>query len=277
MTELLAEALALPFFQRALLAGVLVGALGGYFGTFVVQRGLAFMGDGLAHAAFGGVALALLLGAAPLAVALPFAVLAVLGVTWLRTRTGLGADTSIGIVFAVSAALGVLFLGLQREFTVDAYAYLFGSILGVAVADLWLMAGLVLLAALLAPLTWGRLAYATFDDELAAADGLPVRALEYLLSVMVAVTVVLSVKVVGVILVASYLIIPAAAARLLSGTLGGMALRAVLIGVSSSLLGLLLSFVWDVPSGSTIVLTQAAVFALAYAASRWRERVQIHN
>lgn len=149
--ELLEGALALPFFQRALMAGVLVGLLGGYLGTFVVQRGLAFLGDSLAHAAFGGVALALLLGAAPLAVALPFAVAAALLVTYLRSRTELGPDTSIGIVFAVSAALGVLFLGLQREFTVDAYAYLFGSILGVSSADLLVMAALTALVAVSVP------------------------------------------------------------------------------------------------------------------------------
>lgn len=257
-------ALSLPFFQRALLAGLLVGALGGYLGTFVVQRGLAFLGDSLAHAAFGGVALALLLGAAPLSVALPFAVAAALLITYLRSGSHLGPDTAIGIVFAVSAALGVLFLGLQREFTVDAYAYLFGSILGVGQSDLLLMAALGALLALSVPYTWPRFAYATFDAELAASDGVRVRALDYLLSVMVAVTVVLSVKVVGVILVASYLIIPAATARLLSRTLSGMTARAVLLGSFSSLLGLLLSYVLDVPSGSTIVLSQAAAFAVAF-------------
>ena len=257
------EALSLPFFQRALLAGALVGVLCGYYGVFVVQRGLSFLGDGLAHAAFGGVALALLLGWTPLWVALPFAVLVAVGITYLRQRTDLGADTAIGIFFAISAALGVLFLGLKRDYTADAFSYLFGSILGVSRADLVGVAGLAVLGAILIPFTWRLLAYTTFDSELARADRVPVRALEYFLAVMVAVTVVTSVKVVGVVLVASYLIIPAATARLMSPTLYRMTLASVSLGLVSSVLGLALSYVLDVPSGSTIVLTQAAFFLVA--------------
>lgn len=256
------EALSFPFFQKALLAGMLVGVMCGYYGVFVVQRGLSFLGDGLAHAAFGGVALALLLGWSPLYVALPFAVLVAVGMTYVRQRTELGADTTIGIFFAVSAALGVLFLGLKRDFTVDPFAYLFGSILGVTTSDLWVVVALGVAAAALVPWTWRGLAYATFDTELARADGVPTRALEYFLAVMVAATVVVSVKVVGVVLVASYLIIPAATARLASRTLYRMTLTSVLLGLGCSLAGLFVSYAVEVPSGATIVLTQALVFAM---------------
>lgn len=257
------EALSYPFFQKALLAGMLVGVLCGYYGVFVVQRGLSFLGDGLAHAAFGGVALALLLGVTPLWVALPFSVLVAVGITWLRDRTDLGADTSIGIFFAVSAALGVLFLSMRQSYTVDPFAYLFGSILGVSTVDLWTVAGVSLVALVLVPATWRLLAYSTFDPELARSDRVSVRALDYLLAVMVAVTVVVSVKVVGVVLVASYLIIPAATARLLSSTLYRMTVTSVLLGLLGSVAGLFLSYAVEVPSGATVVLTQAAVFALA--------------
>ncbi|WP_027481354.1 metal ABC transporter permease [Deinococcus pimensis] len=264
------DALSYPFFQKALAAGVMVGALCGYYGVFVVQRGLSFLGDGLAHAAFGGVALALLLGVTPLWVALPFAVVVALGITYLRQRTDLGADTSIGIFFAVSAALGVLFLGLRNTYTVDPFAYLFGSILGVSTADLWTVAALVLFAALLVPGTWRLLAYATFDSELARSDRVGVRALDYLLAVMVAVTVVVSVKVVGVVLVASYLIIPAATARLLSPTLFRMTVTSVVLGLLGSVAGLWISYAAEVPSGATVVLTQAAVFAVTAVLTRRR-------
>nr|WP_183988926.1 metal ABC transporter permease [Deinobacterium chartae] len=254
--------------QRALLAGSLVGLLGGYYGVFIVQRGLSFLGDGLAHAAFGGVALGLLLGWTPLWVALPFTVLVSLGITLLRDRTNLGSDTAIGIFFAVSVALGVLFLGLRQDYTVDAFAYLFGSILGVAPLDLWAVAVLALVTAAAVPWTWRYFAYATFDAELARADRLPVKRHDYLLSTLIALAVVASVKVVGTVLVASFLVIPAATARLLSRTLYQMTLLSVILGVGGSALGLIVSYLIDVPSGSTIILTQALMFVLAAVSRR---------
>src|SRR5207244_2798154 len=117
--------LALPFMQRALIAGLLVGFLASYFGAFVVQRGMSFLGDGLAHAAFGGVALGLLLGLNPLWVAVPFTLVVAFGITWVQERTRLGSDTAIGIFFAVSIALGVIFLSWRKQYTADAFTYLF--------------------------------------------------------------------------------------------------------------------------------------------------------
>lgn len=264
----IADMLSLPFMQRALIAGALVGVMGGYYGVFVVQRGLSFLGDGLAHAAFGGVALALLLGWTPLWVALPFTILVSLGITFLRERTQLGGDTAIGIFFAVSVALGVLFLGLKKGYTVDAFSYLFGSILGVAPLDLWAVVILTVLGIAAAPFTWKALAYSTFDPELAKSDRVPVRALDYLLSVMIALVVVVSVKVVGIVLVASYLVIPSAAARMVSPTLYRMTWLSIAFGLGSSILGLVLSYIIDVPSGSTIILTQAVCFIVAMLIGR---------
>jgi zinc transport system permease protein len=144
-----------------------------YYGVLIVQRGLSFLGDGLAHAAFGGVALGLLLGAEPLWIAVPFTVAVAVGITWVRERTELGGDTAVGIFFAVSVALGVVFLSLKRGYSTDAFTYLFGSILAVTRADLWVTALMVLIAAATGPL-WRRWAYATFDRELALADRQPV-------------------------------------------------------------------------------------------------------
>jgi len=267
MNDLL-ESFTLPFMQNALLAGLMIGALCGYFGTFIVQRGLSFLGDGLAHAAFGGVALALLLGWTPLWVALPFTVLMSLGITFLREKTALGGDTAIGVIYATSVALGILFLGLRKDYTVDAFTYLFGSILAVRTTDLWAVGALLLLCAALIPFTWGRLAYATFDAELARADRIPVRGLDYLLSSLIALTVVVSVKVVGILPVNAFLILPAATARLLSPTLFRMTVLSAAMGIVSSVLGLCLSFLLDVPSGSTLILSQVAMFALAALLSR---------
>jgi zinc transport system permease protein len=256
------EALQLPFMQRALIAGVLVGAIASYLGVFIVQRRLSFLGDGLAHAAFAGVALGLLLGTQPVYVAVPFAVAVALAITWVRERSSLGEDTTIGIFFAFSVALGVLFMSMRRGYTADALSYIFGSILTVTWPELWAVVVLAALTLLLLPL-WGRWAYATFERELALADRLPVLRQDYLMAALIAVVTVMSVKVVGIVLIAAFLVIPAAASRLLSPTFAHMTVRAVLIGVATSLLGLFLSYHLDTPSGATIVLIQVALFLLA--------------
>ena len=154
------------------------------------------------------------------------------------------------------------------EFIALLFAYLFGSILAVSTLDLWAVGALLTLCAVLIPVTWGRLAYATFDSELARADRIPVRSLDYLLSSLIALTVVVSVKVVGILPVNAFLILPAATARLLSPTLFRMTVLSVCIGTLSSVLGLALSFLLDVPSGSTLILTQVAMFATAALVSR---------
>lgn len=275
----LAAMLDYAFLRRAFLGGAAIATMTGLLGVFVVQRGLAFLGDGLAHASFGGIALGALVayGAAgsgvlaqPLWVALPFTLAAALAIAWVRDRTELSSDTAIGVFFAVSVALGVLFLSRipPDRNVVDVWHLLFGSILAVGPHDLRIIlvtAAMVILALLLA---WGRLAYATFDAELAAADGVPVRALDYGLFAVAAVAVVVSAQVVGIVLMAAYLVIPAAAARLRARSLVGMTVGAVTVGLATTVAGLAASYLIDVPSGSAIILLQAAVFALAAVARR---------
>jgi len=256
------EALDYPFMQRALVAGVLVGFLASYYGVFVVQRGLSFLGNGLAHAAFGGVALGLLLRLEPLWIAVPFTIVVAAGIVWVKEQTKLGGDTAIGIFFAVSMALGVVFLSMKRHYTSEAFTYLFGSILAVTATDLWVTGAVVLFAATTASY-WKRWAYATFDRELAQADRLSIVRDDYLLSISLAVTVVVAVKVVGIVLVAAFLVIPAAAARLLARRFFSMTLFSIGIGVASAVAGLLGSYALDIPSGPAIILLQAAVFLAA--------------
>jgi zinc transport system permease protein len=260
------EALDYPFMQRAVAAGLMVAFLASYYGVFVVQRGLSFLGDGLAHAAFGGVALGLLLNREPLVVAVPFTVLVSFAITWVRHRTTLASDTVIGIFFAVSMASGIIFLSLQQDYTTDAFSYLFGSILAITRTDLW-VTGLVVLLALAAQPLWGRWAYATFDRELAMADRVPVIIDEYLLSILLAVTIVISVKVVGVVLISAFLVIPAAAARLLAKKFATMTWLSILFGLTSTVAGLWTSYWLDVPSGATIVLVQASIFLACFLAA----------
>jgi zinc transport system permease protein len=256
------DILTYPFMQYAMIAGVLVGFLASYYGVFVVQRGLSFLGDGLAHAAFGGVALGILLSVQPLWFAVPFTVIVAAGITWVRNRTHLGSDTVIGIFFALSMALGVVFLYLKTGYSVDAFNYLFGSILAVTPTDIVVIAIVVAVTLMTIPL-WGRWSYATFDREMGMVDRLPVIADDYLISVLIAVTVVVSVKVVGIVLVAAFLVIPAATGRLAARTFASMTWYSIAIGILTALIGLLASFRLNLPSGATIVLTQGLVFVTA--------------
>ncbi len=256
------EMFAHPFMQRAAIAGVLVAFLASFYGVFVVQRGMSFLGDGLAHAAFGGVALGLLLNVEPLWIAVPATLAVASGIVWVQNRAKLAGDVAVGIFFSVSMALGIVFLSMRETFSTDATSYLFGSILSVSASDVWMVAAMSSLSLLTWPF-WGKWAYATFDRELARADRIPAPRHDYYLCLCVAATVVLAVKIVGVVLVASFLVIPAAAARLLSRTFFSMAVLAVMIGILSSLAGLMVSYHFDWPSGAAIVLTQAAIFFAA--------------
>lgn len=259
------EILGLPFMQRALAAGLLIGFLASYYGVFVVQRGLGFLGNGLAHAAFGGVALGLLLGGEPLWVAAPFTLVIAVLITWVRQKTALASDTVIGVFFAASMALGIVFLALKKDYTVDAFSYLFGSILAVTTTDLKVAGAVVLLTLAVLP-CWGRWAYATFDRDLALTDRVPVRFDEYLLAGLLAVTVVVAVKVVGIVLISAFLVVPAAAARLLVNRFAAMTQLSVIFGMASVFFGLWLSYWLDMPSGAVIVLLQTGVFLLSLGA-----------
>ena len=257
------EMLEYPFVQRAIIAGILVGFLGSWYGVFIVQRKMSFLGTGLAHAAFGGVALGLLLEAEPLYVAVPFTVIVSLAITRLKEKTKLESDTSIGILFAVSVALGIIFISLKQNYTADAFTYLFGSILAVMPVDLYLTALVTLLTIAFSFKYWGRWAYASFDRDLSQTDMKTIRADDYILSTLIALTIVVSVKLVGIVLIAAFIVIPAASARLVTNRFIRMTVMAVVFGITSAIAGLWLSFELDLPGGAVIVLLQAVIFIIA--------------
>lgn len=249
-----------PFFQRALLAGIIISLLGSYYGVFVVQRRMSFLGSGLAHAAFGGVAIGLFLNEEPTWYAAGFTFLIAMLIVWLREKTKLATDTVIGVLFAVSVAIGVVLMSLSDKLNVDAHSYLFGSVLTVTNSDL-ILGSIMLLATFITLFTfWSKWSYATFDEELAKADGLKVLRNDYILSGMLALTIVIAIKMVGIILISSFIVIPAASSRMLTSTFKSMALLSVLLGVSSSIIGLWLSITLDLPTGAAIVLLQSLIF-----------------
>lgn len=261
------ELLSFSFMQRALAGGVLIAIVSSFYGPFIVQRQLAFLGSGLAHAAFGGIALGLLLDLQPLWVAIPFTMAVAAGIVWVRAHTGLAADTAVGIFFSLAMALGVIFLFLRESNASDAFTYLFGSILALEPGDMYLGVAVLAVNVFALPL-WGRWAYATFDRNLARVDGHPVLRDEYLLSMAVAVITVISIKIVGILLMSAFLVIPAAAARLLSRRFVHMMLITLLLNVLGVVAGLVGSVYTDLPSGPAIILVQAALFGVALFLSR---------
>lgn len=260
----LLEPLAYQFMQRGLLAAILVGVLCAIMGTYVVIRGMAFLGDAMAHAILPGVAIAYLLHGSLLGGALVAAAIVALGIG-LFSRGGLvREDTAIGILFAAALALGVALISTMQTYAVDLSHILFGNVLGVSRFDLVLTAGLGLLVLLVVAVNFKQFMVISFDPVLAATLRLPTQFLRNLLLLLLAVTVVVSLQTVGVGLSVAMLVTPAAAAYLLTRRLFPMMLVSAMIGAFSSAAGLYVSFYLNIVSGSAIVLTATLVFLVAY-------------
>jgi len=268
MLEWLLAPLQYTFMLRGLLAAVMVGVVCATLGTYVVLRGMAFFGDALAHAILPGVAIAYLLGGGAQTPLFWGGLIAGVG-----TALGIGAlskggqireDTAIGVIFAGMFALGVALISTVRNFAVDLTHFLFGNVLGVSVADLWLTAifgGLVLL---LIVAFYKEFLVISFDPVLATILRLPLQFFRYLLLVMIAVTIVISLQTVGVALMVAMLVTPAATASLLTRRLPVMMVLAASIGAFSGVAGLYLSYYVNVASGPAIVLVCTAIFTLAF-------------
>ena len=272
------DILSYTFMQRALVSSVLIGVVCAVIGVYVVLKGLSFIGAGIAHASFGGVALGFLLGLNPVITAIVFCLATTWGIGFVTRRGEVKEDTAIGVFFASTMALGILFIGLMRGYNVDLFGYLFGSVLAVTAADLWISGGLALAVLLVVGLFYKELLFITFDPEMAEAAGLPAARLYFLLLSLIALTIVLSIKVVGIILVSALIVTPAAAAYQLTDDFRRMMALSVLLGVGSALVGLFLSYWLNIASGATIVLTATVIFFLAALLSprhrRWRWRME---
>lgn len=272
------EALALPFFRRALLAGLLASVACGIVGSYVVAKRISSISGGLAHAAFGGVGVGYFLGIPAMLGATIFALLSGIGIGVAYHRFRSGLDTTIAMFWAVGMAVGILFVSLTPGYAPDLLSFLFGSILFVSpeyVRWVLLLDGLILAAVLLA---YKELEAVTFDEEFAEIMGVPVEILLQLLLALVSLTVVVLIRVVGVILVIALLTIPAATARHWSGSLSRMMVLATGIGAACTVTGLWASywisqaFATGVPTGPLIILAGALVYAGSLASRAVLER-----
>ena len=265
------------FFVRALVASALVGVACAVVGAFVVLKGMSFVGDAVSHSAFPGVVLAYLLG---LPIILGGAVAAIgtaLGIGVLTRRSGLRADAVIGVLFAGMFALGVALFSSIPNYVGDLFHFLFGDVLGISFADLISLAVLASLLLLIVWVLWKELLFATFDPLGAGAAGLPVRRLDDLLLILIAVTIVVSLQAVGIVLVVAMITTPAATAQLLVKRFGQMIALAALIGVTSSIVGLYVSYALDIASGASIVLTETFAFLVALIITSIRKRVRANR
>lgn len=266
---MIAEALSYPFFQRALIAGLLASIACGIVGTFVVVRGIASISGGLAHAAFGGVGLGYLLGFDPTLGALGFGLASAFGVEVAERRLKQGIDTLIAMVWAIGMALGIVFIALAPGSEPDLMGYLFGNILFVPARFLLVIAGLDLAIVGVVIVLFRRLEAVAFDEEFAWVIGMPVEALSLLVLALVATTVVILIRVVGVILVLALLTMPAAIARHWTDSLAPMMILATIVGAVCITVGLFFSwalssvFFLDVPTGPAIILLTALVYAVS--------------
>jgi manganese/iron transport system permease protein len=258
--NLILEPLSFEFFRMALLGVVLVALLCGVVGSFVVLRGLSYIGDAMAHAVFPGIVLAFVLKLNYFFGGAVAAILTALGINWVTRQSGLKQDAAVGTVFVGMFALGIVLISRTKTYSVDLTHLLVGDPLGVTLADIWTTLALGGLIVTLIMALRKELVLVAFDEVEAQVAGLPVAQLNALLLVLVALTVVLAIQMVGTILVVSLLVTAASTARLLTKRLGPMLALAAGLGALAGVLGLYLSYHLDVPNGAMIVLVNTAIF-----------------
>ena len=263
MIDTIIEPWEFVFMQRALLAATLAALVCSVVGVFVVLRGMAFMGDAVAHSSLAGMSVAYLFGGSIFWGAFAWALPASLAITFISRRANLRLDTAIGIIFASGFAVGIILMSQVNNYTADLFGLLFGNVLGVSWGEI-LLIGLVSGGVLLVIAAFYKeLLFTAYDATMSAASGIPVRFIQYLLPLLVGVTTVASLKAVGIVLVLALLVTPAATAALVARRLPGIMAFSVLAGLISTVAGLYLSFHADLPTGPSIVVVASGLFLVA--------------
>lgn len=256
------DLLQFQFVQRAILSGIIVAVTSAVLGVFLVLRKLSLMGDGLAHVSFGAVALALMIGQMTIWVALPVVILSAIGIHKLQKRASVYGDAAIGLVAVTGLASGVLIASLSGGNSVDLMSYLFGNILTISSIELIIVVLVAVIVLFLIAYYYRELFAVTFDQQYAQVSGVKVERINTMLMILTGLTVVLAIKVVGVLLVSALLIVPAVfALQLAKGFLQTLML-AIFFSIVSMMIGLLMSLALNWPTGATIVLTNVGLFAL---------------
>lgn len=262
------------YMQRAMAAGVIIGALCAVIGVYVVLKGLSFIGAGIAHASFGGVAIGVALGVNPIWTAVVFCLLVAWGIGLVSRKGNVKEDTAVGVFFASTMALGILIIGLMQGYQVDLFSYLFGNILAVTAQDVWTTLIIAALVFGCVAVFFKDLMFVIFDTEMAEVTGVPAGKLYFLLITMMALTVVMSIKVVGIVLVSALVVTPAAAAYQLTENFRKMMALSVIFGVGSCVIGLIISDLLRIAPGAAIVLLSTLVFFVCAGVSPRRRKAR---
>lgn len=259
------ELLQYTFFQNALIGSLLASIACGIIGTYIVTRRLVFISGGITHASFGGIGLGLYLGISPILAAAAFAVFSALGVKWLSQRKDMREDSAIAIFWTLGMALGVIFSFMAPGFTPDLSAYLFGNILTVNTTDILLLAALTVAIALFFLLFIHPIVFISFDKDFARTQGIPVNYFEYILMAFIALAIVFSLRMIGIVLAISLLTIPQITANLFTWQFKGIIGLSILIGCIGCIGGLFLSYYLNVPSGASIIFFSIIIYAACKA------------
>ena len=262
------------FIQNALIASILASIVCGIIGVIIVEKKLVMMSGGIAHTAYGGVGLGYLLGFEPIIGAFLFSICAALGIGYIKRKGGARSDVVIGLFWSLGMALGILFIALMPGYPPDLSSYLFGSILSVTKADLYLMIALTVIVLLVVIIFFHDWKAYLFDEEFATIIGIKTVFLEYLLLVLVAMTVVVLIRVVGIIMVLALLTAPAATAGMLSSQLKTRMIYSVILGNVFCITGLWISYAMNIASGACIVILSVIFFLLSYTARSIRVRIK---
>jgi len=267
--------LAYGFMQRAFLAAILTSLLCSVIGVYIILRGLSFMGAGMAHAAFAGATLGILVGADPFMMGIGFAVLTALGIGYAGEKAKLNLDVTIGVLFSLMLALGIVFIHLMPVYNSEAYALLFGDVLGVSVEEIRLILLVAFVVFLTVFLLFKEFQVISFDMEIGRVLGIPVRAISYIMLMLIALSVASSIKVVGAILVFALITAPPAAAHQFTHRWKMMFVLSAVFGVLASVTGLLLSYYLpNMPSGPMIVLVAVSIFFISIFFSKKKRHIE---
>jgi len=257
------EILTFGFMQRALVAGVMIATICSIIGLFLVLKRHSLFGDAMSHVAFGGIAIGLFTNVYPLWTAFIVSVLAALGMTKLRELTKIPADSAVAVLLSSGLAIGVVLISLSGGFKLDLFSFLFGSILLVSVQDLIMILVVSSIVLIIISLIYKRLTYVTFDEEQAAVGGLSVKNINYLFIVIASITVIASIRLVGVLLISSLIVLPNIAAITMGKGFKKTAIISCGISVSSVIVGIIVSYIMNIAPSGAIVLTATAIFLTA--------------
>lgn len=253
------------FFQNALIGSVLASIVCGLVGTYIVTRRLTFISGGITHASFGGIGIGVFLGVNPIVSAMVFSVLSAFGIQWLSRRGNVREDSAIAVFWAFGMSIGILFCFLTPGFVPDLPSFLFGSILTIESGNLWLLAALSIVTLFLFTAYYRMIVSTAFDPEFAHSQRLPVSLIEYVMMALIAMTIVSTLRMVGIVLAMSLLTIPQMTANLFTYNFGRIAACSILIGCIDCVSGLAMSYWLNVPSGASIIFVSIVIYCLCKA------------